>query len=68
MPAVAKVMKSGAEAEAGILGWQQAKERRPRAKACGRDKPQSCSVAPSSWPLSEERRALRMSSEMKGWL
>lgn len=72
MPAMAKVTKRGskAEAEAGSLFGRQAgaEERKPRAKACGKDKPQSSSVAPSSCLLSEERRAPRMSSEMKGWL
>lgn len=61
--------EEGVEAEAGSLGrQQQAKERKPRAKACGKDEPHSSSVAPSSCLLSEERRALRMRPEMKGWL
>lgn len=51
-------------------GWGrepwQAKERKPRAKACGKDEPHSS--LPSSGLLSAERRALRMRSEMKGWL
>lgn len=37
-------------------------------KACGKDKPHSSSIALSFCLLSEERRTLRMSSEMKGWL
>lgn len=60
--------EGGVEAKAGSLGRQRVKERKPRAKACGKDKTHSSSIPPSSCLLSEERRALRMSSEMKGWL
>lgn len=35
----------GVEAGAGSLGRQQARRRKPRAKACGRDKPHSSSAA-----------------------
>lgn len=55
----------GVEAEAGSLGAQRAKERKPRAKACGKDEAHSSCLPPSSCLLSEESRAQRMSSEMK---
>lgn len=60
--------EEGVEAEAGSLGRQRAKERKPRAKACGKDETHSSSIPPFSRLLSEERRAFRMSSGMKGWL
>lgn len=42
--------EGGVEAEAGSLGSQWVKERKPRVKACGKDKTRSSSIPSSSCP------------------